>query len=179
MQPDFQAPLASDYADRPSFLASHRALSACTRELARLTEMLCRGAATLREDLGVEKLDVRLTPDRCVVQLGPVALTIAWLRSTLGTPENGELLVIVWRGSVAQRGAYHPARAGSPPMVRTASVLSERTYTAAAADEASWVWRTPGEARDLTSAALAEQCVEQLRDAYATERAAAPRKASA
>src|SRR5688500_4515349 len=65
---------------RQSFLSSHRALAACTREFARLSDEIRQSVAALQGVSADEKAAVRQSPDRCIVQLGPVALTIAWLR---------------------------------------------------------------------------------------------------
>ena len=101
-----------DAQDRRPFIESHRALAVRTREFERLIDGVVRGASTVRgpaapgEDVAV----VRRAPDRCVVQLGPVALTIAWLRSTIDSVAEGQLLVIVWRGVIAPTGPYAPDR---------------------------------------------------------------------
>lgn len=164
---DFETDLGTS--DRPSFLASHRALAVCTREFTRLSEGIVAGVEGLAATGAVEKPNVRVTPGRCIVQLGPVALTIAWLRSTLDTVAEGQLLVIVWRGSVAPQVSRLPeqqARRGTPASAPVA--LLEETLTAAGTDEASWAWRIAGDQLDFTSAELAARCVERLREAYGT-----------
>lgn len=147
------------------YLTSHRALAACTREFARLTTAVGKGAADLTD--GVEdKLDVRLSPDRCVVQLGPVALTIGWLRRTLDSVEQGELLIMVWQGAIARRGAYHADRP-APVAPQQATVLWEEAFTAAGTDESSWLWRPADvDVGGYSSSELAERCVERLRRAH-------------
>ena len=56
---------------------------------------------------------VRRSPARCLVQLGPVALTVAWLQRAQGTVADGELLVVVWRGEVARADAARIRAGGS------------------------------------------------------------------
>lgn len=160
--------------ERPSFLASHRALAICSRELERLAATVVQAVAALSEAGVDDKAVVRVSPSRCIVQLGPVALTLAWLRSTIDTVADGDLLVIVWHGAVAPRGEHLPERmtVRRSPLAPTA--LWEGVFVAGGTDEASWTWqpktgRTPG----YTSAELAAVSVERLRAAYEENRPAA------
>ena len=123
---------------RQSFLSSHRALAACTREFARLSEEIRQGVAALHGVSADEKTTVRQSPDRCIVQLGPVALTIAWLRNSSDLVEAGELLAIVWRGAVAPSQRVSPER----PRVGPAP-FAAGTYQPAI--------RSPSEDRNVTS----------------------------
>src|SRR3712207_5583806 len=82
--------------DRPGFLASHRALAVCTREVSKLSDAIVDGVEALAARGLVEKPVAKVSPGRTIIQLGPVALTIAWLRSTLDTVADGQLLAIVW-----------------------------------------------------------------------------------
>ena len=101
-----------------------------------------------------------------------MALTLTWLRSTLGHVSDGELLVVVWRGSVAPTRKHEPERrSGSPADFATA--LWEDTLSVEAEDEQSWRWRGADDRGTWTSDALAERCVEELRRAWVEARAAA------
>ena len=156
--------------ERQPYLATHRALAACTREFSRLSTDVVRGAAALHADgVAVEKPVVRQSPGRCIVQLGPVAVTLAWLRSTVDSPADGELLVIVWRGAVAPRGDHIPERAPTPRSAAPAVALREESFVAEAESEESWTWRQPkrADAGACSSAELAARCVERLRLAHA------------
>ena len=156
--------------ERPPFLDTHRALAVCAREFARLCDEIVEGVDALYNAGTVEKPVVRQSPIRCIVQLGPMALTIAWLRSTLDSAAKGELLAIVWRGNVAPRAEQHPERkqAGATAPRLPATALWEQVLTATAESEASWAWQTniPGDA-GYSSTQIAAQCVERLRLAYA------------
>ena len=78
------------------------------------------------------------TPDRCIVQLGPVALTLGWLRSTPDSVAEGRLLVIVWQGTVTPRRRFHAERpAGQQLQAKSATVLWECEFAAEAASEAT------------------------------------------
>ena len=152
--------------DRDRFLSSHRALAACTREFGRLGQEIARRAAEIKREVGLEEApEVRLTPGRCIVQLGPAALTLAWLRSTLDSVANGKLLVIAWRGTIAKHGVRSPERIPAPKSGgRTAVAVWEDTLVASGASEGAWEWESEGEgAKRYDSPALAALCVEQLR----------------
>lgn len=153
--------------DARPYMTSHRALTACAREFGRLSAAVGRGAATLAETSG-ERLDVRVSPDRCVVQLGSAALTLGWLRHTTDAVDLGQLLVIVWRGTIAQRGAYSAERpthaAANPP-----KPLWEEAFVASGRDEASWLWRpATADIGGYSSPELADRCLDRLRDAQQT-----------
>ncbi len=158
-------------ADPHPFLGSHRALAVRMREFERLTEAAVGGVAALHAsgtEAG-EEPHVRRSPDRCAVQFGPVALTVAWLRRTLDSAAEGELLVIVWRGVVTPGGRYVPDQTTTLcTPVRSATVLWEEVLRAVADDEPSWRWRPAGaDIGGYRSTELAQRCVERLRVARA------------
>lgn len=165
---------------RSNYITSHRATAACARELGRLHEAIIDGLETWRtnsavdaaESTDIEEPVVRRTPARCLVQVGPVALTVAWLQKSQGTVGDGELLVVVWRGSVAVQAPRGFERTGDRAGASSATPVWETVLMATAASEAEWGWRRIGGADGVadsivTSTALAEQCVERLRAAYA------------
>ena len=166
-----------DAQDRPSFVASHRALAVCTREFGRLANEVAVGLAALHVAGELEKALVVQSPGRCIVQVGPVALTIAWLRSRLDVVAEGELLVVVWHGNVApptarfrERVVKGPTSTGAGP---TAEALWEEVFSVRADSEESWEWLPTGASAtadavgtSYTSATLAARSVERLRLAY-------------
>jgi len=159
------------------FLASHRALAACTRELSRLGDAVVRGVAAMPGGATpVDKATVRRSPDRCIVQLGPVALTLAWLRGAQDAVSVGELLVIVWRGAVAPRARHQPERPATGPAPVGATPLWEQVLTATGDSEEAWVWQPQGDERigQCSSAELAARCVGRLRAAYLDDAPASP-----
>ena len=127
--------------DRPPFLASHRALAICSRELARLAADVVRAAGALSLAGVADKPVERVSPGRCIVQLGPVALTLTWLRSTIDTVADGDLLVIGWRGAVAPRGEHLPERMTERTPLLAPVSLWEDVFAAGGTDEASWIWQ--------------------------------------
>jgi hypothetical protein len=152
---------------RQSFLGSHRAFAACTREFARLSDEIRQSVAALPGVATDEKTTVRQSPDRFIVQLGPVALTIAWLRHGSDMVESGELLVIVWRGVVAPSQRVQPERPRVGPAPFAATALWEQVFTPIAEDETSWAWQPINQrGESWSSTSLSAMCVERLRAAY-------------
>lgn len=178
MQGDHGSESGPDFSERQPFLATHRATAICSREVGRLVEAVRGAFATTSSVKEAGAPEVQISPDRCVVQYGPVALTVGWLRRPPDTPDVGELLVMIWRGVIARRGAFRDPERGVAT-TRTATVLFEHTFVAAASDEASWTWRpTSSAGAAFPSADLAQWCVDRLRLAHAEELARMARLAS-
>jgi hypothetical protein len=113
------------------------------------------------------KAVVRQAPDRDIVQLGPVALTLTWLQNSHDSVAMGELLAIVWRGVVAPRRTYEPERPDKRPAPLPATPLWEQVLTAVGESEADWGWQPHDPAAErCSSTELAASCVERLRVAY-------------
>ena len=158
------------------FLDSHRATAACRRERDRLHGELARQLSELLAAGTGEAFDVRVSPDRWIVQLGPVSLTVVWLKGARDSIAEGELLVIVWHGVAGRRPSRLPERPGAPQLP-SATALWEEVLVPVAADEATWGWqpRSAGAgAGAWPSPELAARCVERLHAAYARI-AAAPK----
>jgi hypothetical protein len=176
-----QQPVSTrDAQDRPSFVASHRALAVCTREFGRLAGEVALGLTALNVAGEMEKALVVQSPGRCIAQVGPVALTITWLRSRLDVVADGELLVVVWHGNVAPPSARFRERVMKGPASGTAGAgpsaqaLWEEVLSVSADSEESWRWQPTGASAtadaastSYTSTALAARGVERLRAAYA------------
>lgn len=153
------------------FTSSYRANAACARELARLydeIEAALAGTGIPSDVQGADEPVVRRAPARCLVQLGPVALTVAWLQRAQGTVADGELLAVVWRGEVAVRTPQGFERAHQRSGASSATALWESVLVVRATSEMEWGWApAKGEGDVLSSAALADRCVERLRAAQA------------
>jgi hypothetical protein len=164
---DFQ-PSESDRAElaRERFLSSHRAIAACAREFGHLAQEASERAGDLRRELQLEEeAEIRLSPERCIVQVGPVAITIAWLRGPMDSLVDGRLMIIAWRGTIGRRRFTElPTRRGTAP-TQTAVSIWEEVYVASA-DEHSWEWQCETDASQrYRSAELAERAMARLRSA--------------
>lgn len=145
---------------RDAYLRSPRALPACARELDHLAAAVSARVTAAAAEIG-EVAEIRRAPGRCIVQLGPVALTLSWVRDRVDTVADGCLLVNEWDGIVA-RGIVPsperaPVRAG-----RTATLLRERLFVADATQEKDWRWREEKGGGMHSSDDLAAQCVDSL-----------------
>jgi hypothetical protein len=134
--------MTTDLLDKEEFLDSHRALAVCAREFDRLADDVSKRVMDLEDEAKGLKADVKRSPGRCVVQLGPVALTISWLRTRAETVSQGRLLIVEWTGTVGANAAQEYVN-GVPTVAvtQTAKVVSENVYLAEASDEKSWTWR--------------------------------------
>ena len=148
--------------DAATFLGSSRAVAVCAREFDRLADGIAKRAATIGEKAGT-KAEVQRMPDRCIVQLGPVALSVSWVRERVDTVATGRLMIAEWNGTVvraAQRGPDNVSRSvASGP----AKLMRENILRADATGEPDWLWRR--EATDdlgYVSRDLAARCVDSL-----------------
>lgn len=157
--------MTTDVLDREEFLDSHRALAVCAREFDRLAEDVAKRVTDLSDESKGLKADIKRSPGRCIVQLGPVALTISWLRTRAETVSQGRLLIVEWNGTVGANGAQEYVN-GVPTVAvtQTAKVVRESVFVAEATDEKSWTWRREGKTgrKAYRSADLAKACVSSI-----------------
>lgn len=157
--------MTTDVLDREDFLDSHRALAVCAREFDRLTDDISKRVLNLQDEEKGLKADVRRSPGRCIVQLGPVALTISWLRTRAETVSQGRLLIVEWNGTVGANGAQEYVN-GVPTVAvtQTAKVVRENVFLPDAGDEKSWTWRREGKnlRKAWKSADLAKSVVSSV-----------------
>jgi hypothetical protein len=157
--------MTTDVLDREDFLDSHRALAVCAREFDRLADDISKRVLNLQDEAKGLKADVRRSPGRCIVQLGPVALTISWLRTRAETVSQGRLLIVEWNGTVGANGAQEYVN-GVPTVAvtQTAKVVRETVFLPDASDEKSWTWRREGKngRKAWKSADLAKSVVSSV-----------------
>ncbi len=157
--------MTTDVLDKEDFLDSHRALAVCAREFDRLAEDVAKRVADLEDEAKGWKADVRRSPGRCIVQIGPVALTLSWLRTRAETVSQGRLLVVEWHGSVGANGQQEYVN-GVPTVAvtQTAKVVRETVFLPDASDEKSWTWRREGKnsRKAYKSGDLAKSCVTSI-----------------
>lgn len=174
--------MTTDVLDREEFLDSHRALAVCAREFDRLAEDVSKRVSGLEDEAKGLKADVRRSPGRCIVQLGPVALTISWLRTRAETVSQGRLLIVEWNGTVGANGAQEYVN-GVPTVAvtQTAKVVRETVFIADASDEKSWTWRREGKTgrKAYRSAELAKSVVSSINGTLRENATRRPRLKSA
>ena len=157
--------MTTDVLDREDFLDSHRALAVCAREFDRLADDVAKRVAELEDETKGWKADVRRSPGRCIVQIGPVALTLSWLRTRAETVSQGRLLVVEWHGSVGANGQQEYVN-GVPTVAvtQTAKVVRETVFLPDATDEKSWTWRREGKnaRKAYKSGDLAKSCITSI-----------------
>lgn len=148
----------------PPYLSTPRALSAAAREFARLSDCLADGIESGFGEVIDRPLNVRRSPERCIIQVGRLAVTVAWIRHRRDSGE-GELLIIHWQGTVAPSINQQFERARE--MNLSATPLFESVFLAEATCEADWAWRTSEEpVHRYSSSSLAALVVERLRSAH-------------
>lgn len=174
--------MTTDVLDKEEFLDSHRALAVCAREFDRLADDVSKRVMDLEDEAKGLKCDVRRSPGRCIVQLGPVALTISWLRTRGETVSHGRLLIVEWNGTVGANGAQEYVN-GVPTVAvtQTAKVVRETVYFPEASDEKSWTWRREGKngRKAYKSPELAKSVVSAVNGTLRERKTLRPRVRSA
>jgi hypothetical protein len=149
--------------DRDSYLASHRSGPACARELERLADDVVQRVEAMERDEAAAEIEVRRGAGRCIIQLGPVALTMSWIRSRTDAVIEGRLMIMEWDGIVRRGTDQVPERAPVRHTFRPATLLREDVFVADAATEQGWRWRRDGRALGTyTSRDLAARCFASL-----------------
>jgi hypothetical protein len=139
---------------RASFLSSQRAFALINRELDALSNTvlkLVQAPGTLPDGLSPQ---VRRTPDRYTVQIGPVGLSFSWIRGRTNSIADGQLLVIEWSGQLGEQ---------SSPASRTAMPAFEHVLQPHATSAEDWQWRRADlDLCSYTTRDLAAQCVASV-----------------
>ena len=149
--------------DRDVYLASHRSGPACARELERLADDVVQRVEAIEREEAAAEIEVRRGAGRCIIQLGPVALTMSWIRSRTDAVIEGRLMIMEWDGIVRRGTDQVPERAPVRHAFRPATLLREDVFVADAATEQGWRWRRDGRALGTyTSRDLAARCLASL-----------------
>lgn len=116
---------------------THQERTSAQREPMLLLEALASRypGAGRRESAG--GIELRRTPDRCVIQGEASAVSVSWFAPRLGEASAGELQIISWSGTVTMPGA--PARPGN-----TAKMDRVHVFHLTRADGGGWCWRGEG-----------------------------------
>jgi hypothetical protein len=145
-----------------SFLGSSRAVAVCAREFDRLADTIAKRATSAAEKLGA-KAEVQRMPDRCLVQVGPVALSVSWVRERVDTVGTGRLMIAEWQGTVVRQPRPADMQTTTTTNHGPAQLMSEKILRADATGEPDWLWRRePVADLGYVSRDLAAHCVESL-----------------
>jgi hypothetical protein len=145
-----------------SFLGSSRAVAVCAREFERLADTIAKRATSAAEKVGA-KAEVQRMPDRCLVQLGPVALSVSWVRERVDTVATGRLMIAEWQGTVVRTPRPADMQTTTTTNHGPATLVSEKILRADATGEPDWLWRRePVADLGYVSRDLAAHCVESL-----------------
>jgi len=145
-----------------SFLGSSRAVAVCAREFDRLADTIAKRATSAAEKLGA-KAEVQRMPDRCLVQVGPVALSVSWVRERVDTVGTGRLMIAEWQGTVVRQPRPADMQTATTTNHGPAKIMSEKILRADATGEPDWLWRRePTADLGYASRDLAAHCVESL-----------------
>jgi hypothetical protein len=123
-----------------TFLGSSRAQAICAREFERLADSIAKRAASAAEKAGT-KAEVQRMPDRCLVQLGPVALSVSWVRERVDTAATGRLMIAEWQGTVVRTPRPADMAPVAPAPIVPARLMRENILRADATGEPDWLWR--------------------------------------
>lgn len=140
------------------YMAQPRAQTALRRELDNLTTELASRVKSVSVERTDGHVELHCSPQRLVVQLGSVGLSLSWVAARSGNLADGRLLVIEWEGAIA-----HGRGMGG---LKTASPTREQLFRPEAKGPDDWCWHAEGmpgtaySSRDLagqyfSSAALA------------------------
>lgn len=115
------------------YMAQPRAQTALRRELDALTTELASRVKSAGSERANAQATLHSSPQRVVVQLGSVGLSLSWVAARSGNLADGRLLVIEWEGAVA-----HGRGMGG---LKTASPTREQVFRPEAKGPDDWCWR--------------------------------------
>jgi hypothetical protein len=134
-----------------TYMSQPRAQTALKREFEMLTSELAGRVKFESDRLGDKQVEMHCAPQRLVVQLGPVGLSMSWVAGRSGNLADGRLLVIEWDGAITHRRHMGGAKTASP--------IREQLYRPEAKGPDDWCWRPEGgEGSSYSSRNLAGQC---------------------
>jgi hypothetical protein len=124
-----------------------RSVSALLDELAP-ERVLRRG-----EELVKRPIEQHRTPTGCVLQAADSAISVSWIAAAANDAGLGELHIVVWRGTVARRGATRHQKG--------ASIVAELSLRPVEPPTANCLWRA-SDGTEYDAASLAAKCLELL-----------------
>jgi hypothetical protein len=130
-----------------------KAKNAVQRSVTALLDELAPERALKRVDQLKGPVEQHRTPTGCVLQAATAAVSVSWFADAGNDAALGELNIVVWRGTVTQRGA-HGARKG-------ATIVTELVLHPIEPPAEECLWRATDGAQ-YDTASLAAKCLALL-----------------
>jgi hypothetical protein len=118
------------------YISQPRAQTALRRELDALSTELASRVKSIGGERADGHVELHCSPQRVVVQLGSVGLSLSWVAARSGNLADGRLLVIEWAGAIT-----HGRGMGG---LKTASPTREQLFRPEAKGPDDWCWRAEG-----------------------------------
>jgi hypothetical protein len=125
------------------------------RDVARILDELAPERPPARHDAPTPTIRRHRSPGRCILQGAWRAVSVSWFPGLAGDDSMGELVVIVWRGTVSLPGSANRARTAAEPM----ETLVLRPVGSASG---AWAWHSQGDASQYAADAVAAHCLTLL-----------------
>jgi hypothetical protein len=132
-----------------------RSVSALLDELAP-ERVLKRGVEVIKRPVEQHR-----TPTGCVLQAADSAISVSWIAAAANDTGLGELHIVVWRGTVARRGATRHQKG--------ATIVAELSLRPVEPPTANCLWQATDGTR-YDAASLAAKCLELLEGQIADPR---------
>lgn len=133
-----------------------RQRAAVQREVVRLLDALAPERPPARHDAPTPDVRAYRWPSRCILQGADQALSVSWFPAGADDVALGEMLVIVWDGTVALPGSAR--QVSVDPVAKHQLLLHPEER-----DDGAWSWRGPeGGSPDFDCEELATYCRAQL-----------------
>lgn len=134
--------------------------NAAQRAVTALLDALAPERVVRRAEQPRLRVEQHRTPNGCVLQAAHAALSVSWFPDGSGEAALGELHIVVWRGTVARRGA--------PPSRERAVVTGELVLRPVEQPSDTSVWRA-ADGTTYDTEALAARCLALLEEQIVSE----------
>ena len=146
-----------------SYGPTYKEKGAVQRSVTALLDELAPEPSLTRSERPPAALQLHRTPTGCVLQRRDCAVSISWLADESGGggggggggQKLGELFIVVWRGTVARRGATRHTKG--------ATIVSELSLHPIHPPERGFLWRA-SDGTEYDTDSLVARCLTLLRD---------------
>jgi hypothetical protein len=134
---------------------THKAKNAVQRSVTALLDELAPERVLRRIDQLPGPVEQHRTPNGCVLQAADCAVSVSWFPDDSKGATLGELHIIVWRGTVARRGATRGKKG--------ATIVTEHILHPIEPPADDCLWRGD-DGRQYDTASLAARCLALLQE---------------